>query len=154
MGRGSLGLATAMQLLDQYTSLDLLVVEKEDGIARHQTGNNSGVIHAGLYYRPGSLKAQLCRDGYRQLIDFCRAEDVPHEICGKMVVATSDAEVERLDELHRRGVANGLANIEWLSPSDIKIREPYCEGLRALLVPETGIVDYAVVAAHYARCVQ
>jgi L-2-hydroxyglutarate oxidase len=154
VGAGILGLATAMRLLAHDRSLRLVVIEKENGIARHQTGNNSGVIHAGLYYRPGSLKAQLCRDGYRQLIEFCRAESVPHEICGKMVVATSEPELERLHELHGRGVANGLAGIEWLSPSDIKAREPHCIGMRALVVPETGIVDYGIVAAHYGRCVE
>ena len=150
IGGGIVGLATAWRLLQERPGLRLVLVEKEEGVARHQTGHNSGVIHSGLYYRPGSLKADHCRDGYDRLLAFCREEGITFDICGKVVVATSKAEVPRLEELHRRGTANGLTGLRYLEPAEIREREPFCAGIRGLWVPQTGIVDYRVVAERYA----
>jgi len=151
VGGGIVGLATALRLLEARPGIRLVLLEKENAVAQHQTGNNSGVIHSGLYYKPGSLKAVNCREGYRQLIEFCRTENIRHEICGKIVVAVADEEVPRLDELYRRGVANGLTGIRYLEPQEIRELEPHCAGVRGLHVPQTGIVDYAAVAAKYAE---
>lgn len=151
VGGGILGLATALRIMQARPSTRLIVIEKEQSLAQHQTGHNSGVIHSSLYYKPGSLKAINCRNGYAQLLEFCRAENIPHEICGKIVVATSDTELPRLDELHRRGVANGLDGIRYLQPAEISEIEPNCRGLRGLYVPQTGIVDFAAVARKYAE---
>ncbi len=129
----------------------LIIIEKEVEIACHQTGHNSGVIHSGLYYKSGSLKAVNCRNGYEQLIEFCRNEDIPYEICGKIIVATSNEELPQLDELHRRGLANGLEGIRILEADEISEREPHCKGVRGLFVPQTGIVDYKSVAFKYAE---
>jgi len=154
VGGGIVGLATALKLLQTRPRTRLVLVEKEAGPARHQTGNNSGVIHSGLYYKPGSLKAANCRAGYQQLIDFCRAESIPHEICGKIVVATDPQELPRLEELRRRGKANGLEGLRTLSPQEIRDIEPHCAGIQGIWVPQTGIIDYAVVAAKYAEKIQ
>lgn len=154
IGAGIVGLATALRMLQARPRLRLVVLEKEEGIARHQTGNNSGVIHSGLYYRPGSLKALNCRSGYSQLVEFCRTEGIPHDICGKVVVATRQEELPRLEELHRRGLANGLDGLRFLGPEELREIEPHCAGLRALWVPQTGIVDYGVVAERYAEKVR
>jgi len=151
IGGGIVGLATALRLLEARPDIRLALLEKETAIARHQTGNNSGVIHSGLYYKPGSLKAINCREGYRQLLEFCGEENIPHEICGKIVVAVSDNEVPRLDELYRRGVANGLEGIRHLGPQEIREIEPHCAGARGLYVPQTGIVDFVAVAGKYAE---
>lgn len=151
IGGGILGLATALRILQVRPSTRLTLIEKESSLAQHQTGHNSGVIHSGLYYRPGSLKAINCRAGYEQLLAFCRREAIPHEMCGKIVVATSEVELSRLDELHRRGVANGLEGLRFLQPAEIREIEPHCSGIRGLLVPQTGIVDYAAVAHKYAE---
>lgn len=151
IGGGILGLATALRTLEARPGTRLILVEKESGLAQHQTGHNSGVIHSGLYYRPGSLKAINCRAGYEQLLTFCRQEGVPHEICGKIVIATSEAELSKLDELHRRGMANGLEGLRFLQPQEIREIEPHCNGIRGLFVPQAGIVDYAVVARKYAE---
>lgn len=151
IGGGIVGLATGLRLLETRPNLRLLLIDKEPGLARHQTGNNSGVIHSGLYYKPGSLKATNCREGYRDLLDFCRNEGIPHDICGKVVVATAPEELPRLEELHRRGTANGLDGLRFLSPEELREIEPHCAGIRGLWVPQTGIVDYAVVAEKYAE---
>lgn len=151
VGGGIVGLATALQLLEARPGTRLVLIEKETAVARHQTGNNSGVIHSGLYYKPGSLKAANCRDGYRRLLDFCAAENIPHEVCGKIVVATLPEEIPRLEELHRRGVANGLTGLRYLDPAGIREIEPHCAGIRGLFVPQTGIVDYTRVAEKYAE---
>jgi L-2-hydroxyglutarate oxidase len=150
IGGGILGLATALKITAAHPNINLLLLEKEAQLARHQTGNNSGVIHSGLYYRPGSLKARSCVDGRTELIAFCDANNIPYEICGKVVVATSDAELPRLEELHRRGVANGLKGMEIIGPERLREIEPHASGIKALVVPETGIVDYRKVAAAYA----
>lgn len=128
-----------------------MLIEKESSLAQHQTGHNSGVIHSGLYYRPGSLKGINCRTGYEQLLAFCRQEAIPHEICGKIVVTTSEAELSRPDGLHCRGVANGLEGLRFLQPGEIRGIEPHCSGMRGLFVPQTGILDYAAVARKYAE---
>ena len=125
-------------------------MEKEPELAMHQTGHNSGVIHSGLYYKPGSLKAQSCVAGRKELMAFCDKHSVPYEICGKVVVATSEEELPRLDELQRRGIANGLQGIETIGPERLKEVEPYSTGIKALYVPETGIIDYIKVAGAYA----
>jgi L-2-hydroxyglutarate oxidase len=151
IGGGILGLATALKLSAAHPSLRLMILEKETELARHQTGNNSGVIHSGLYYRPGSLKARSCVTGRKELIGFCDENAIPYEICGKVVVATNEAELPRLEELHRRGVANGLQGLEVIGPEKLKELEPYASGIKGLHVPETGIVDYRKIAAAYAE---
>jgi (S)-2-hydroxyglutarate dehydrogenase len=151
IGGGILGLATALKLIRAHPSLRLLILEKEAELARHQTGNNSGVIHSGLYYRPGSLKARSCVAGRKELMAFCDENAVPYEICGKVVVATSQEELPRLEELHRRGIANGLKDLEIIGPERLKELEPHATGIKGLHVPETGIVDYKKVAAAYAE---
>jgi (S)-2-hydroxyglutarate dehydrogenase len=150
IGGGIVGLATALKVLRAHPRTKLLVLEKEPQLARHQTGNNSGVIHSGLYYRPGSLKARSCVTGRKALIEFCNENGVPYELCGKVVVATSQEELPRLDELHRRGVANGLQGLEIIGAERLKELEPHAIGIKGLHVPETGIIDYTKVAEAYA----
>ena len=150
IGGGILGLATGLKILEAHPAAKLLILEKEPEIARHQTGHNSGVIHSGLYYKPGSLKAQGCVAGREALIAFCEQNSVPYEICGKVVVATAEEELPRLDELYRRGVANGLRGVEIIGPERLNEIEPHTTGIKALFVPETGIIDYTKVAAAYA----
>lgn len=151
VGGGIVGLAVALKMLQWRPSIRLLLLEKEQHVAAHQTGHNSGVIHSGLYYKPGSLKAKNCIEGYQQLIDFCDKESIPYEICGKLVVATSEEELSRLNDLHQRGVANGLKGINLLGPQQIREIEPNCAGIKGLYVPQTGIVNYREVAAKYAE---
>ena len=150
IGGGIVGLATALKILGAYPRTRLLLLEKEPQLCRHQTGNNSGVIHSGLYYRPGSLKAQSCVTGRKELLEFCDKNSVPYELCGKVVVATSQAELSRLEELNRRGLANGLKGLELIGPEQLKELEPHATGIKALHVPETGIIDYTKVAEAYA----
>ena len=154
IGGGILGLATALKITAAHPRLRLLLLEKEAELARHQTGNNSGVIHSGLYYRPGSLKARTCVTGRKELMEFCDAHSVPYEICGKVVVATSEEELPRLDELHRRGEANGLRGLEIIGTERLKELEPHAVGIKGLHVPETGIIDYKKVAAAYAETIR
>src|SRR5512142_3249429 len=132
IGAGIVGLATGLKFLEAHPRAKALVLDKEADIARHQTGHNSGVIHSGLYYRPGSVKAASCVNGRKALLDFCDRNQVPYEICGKVVVATSSEELPRLEELHRRGLANGLRGIEVLGPERLKEFEPHAAGLKAL----------------------
>jgi len=150
VGGGIVGLATALTLA-RRTAARVVVLEAEDALAQHQTGRNSGVIHSGLYYRPGSRKAHNCVAGRRRLIELCEREGIAHEICGKLVVAADASETERLDELERRGRANGLQGIERIPGERIPDREPHARGHAALWVPETGIVDYRQVTAVFAR---
>src|SRR5689334_9366211 len=149
-GGGIIGLATALQIGRAHPGLRLLLLEKEAQLARHQTGNNSGVIHSGLYYRPGSLKARSCVAGRKELMAFCDENRIPYEICGKVVVAISQEELPRLDELQRRGLANGLQGLEIIGPERLKELEPHAIGIKGLYVPETGIIDYKKVASAYA----
>ena len=151
IGGGIVGLAAAYKLLRAEPGAAVTVLEKEPAVGRHQTGNNSGVLHAGLYYKPGSLKARLAVSGIRQMTAFCDAHAVPHEICGKVVVATDDAETARLRELYARGQQNGLAGLEWLEPARLRELEPHAAGVAAVRVPEEGIVDYPAVCAALVR---
>jgi L-2-hydroxyglutarate oxidase LhgO len=139
------GLAVARELLLKKTGASVCVLEKEDGPGRHQSTHNSGVLHCGLYYKPGSLKALLAVRGIRLMTDFCRKHSVAHEICGKVVVATSEAEVERLRDLEIRGQQNGLEGLQWLDAAQLREIEPHAAGLAALRVPQEGIVDYQAV---------
>ncbi|MBV9945551.1 MAG: L-2-hydroxyglutarate oxidase [Myxococcales bacterium] len=150
IGGGVVGLASALALTAARPGASIAVLEKEKGLAAHQTGHNSGVIHAGLYYKPGSLKATTCARGRALLEKFCEEHGVPFERCGKVVVATTEAEVPRLHELERRGRANGLTGIKRISVDELREREPHAAGVAALHVPETGIVDYARVVQAYA----
>lgn len=151
IGGGIVGLATALKIGAAHPRARLLILEKEAELARHQTGHNSGVIHSGLYYRPESVKARSCVTGRKALIEFCDRHDVPYEICGKVVVATSAEELPRLEDLHRRGVANGLQGLEIIGPERLREIEPHAAGIKALHVPGTGIIDYQKVAAAYAE---
>lgn len=153
VGAGIVGLATAYQLLLAMPGLRLCILEKETRLALHQTSRNSGVIHSGLYYKPGSKKATLCLAGYQQLVALCQEHSIPHEICGKIVVATSSDELERLVELRQRGIANGLVGLKLLSPEELREREPNCAGVSALFVPQTGIINYQTVAGKLAQLV-
>ncbi|MEP3390039.1 MAG: L-2-hydroxyglutarate oxidase [Reichenbachiella sp.] len=145
IGGGIVGLATAWQVKQQSPNLSITILEKESGPAHHQTGNNSGVIHSGLYYKPGSLKATNCIKGYDLMLDFCRTEGVDFDLCGKVVVATDDHEVPYLETLFNRGEQNGLKNMLWLTPEEIKEHEPYVTGVKGIYVPQTGIIDYKEV---------
>jgi L-2-hydroxyglutarate oxidase LhgO len=154
VGAGIVGLATAMELAERRQDLKVVVLEKEDKVAAHQTGHNSGVIHAGLYYKPGSLKAKMAVDGARVMVEFCQEHDIPHELCGKVVVATKESELPRLDELYRRGSANGVPGLTRISPEEIREYEPHTTGVAGLYSPYTGIVDYIAVARKYAEIVK
>jgi L-2-hydroxyglutarate oxidase len=151
IGGGIVGLATGLALLAARPQASVVVLEKEAKVAMHQTGRNSGVIHAGLYYKPGSLKARACGRGRALLERFCEEHSVPFERCGKIVVATSEEEVPRLDELERRGRANGLAGVKRISVDELREHEPHAAGVAALFVAETGIVDYREVSQAYIR---
>ncbi len=153
IGGGIVGTATARALLSR-TRLHLAVLEAEPRLAAHQTGNNSGVIHSGLYYRPGSRKAQSCVAGRRALERLCEEREVPYERCGKIVVATNQAQLAMLDQLEERGRANGLLGLQRLVPEQIREHEPFCSGVAGLHVPETGIVDFVRVTEVYAEDVQ
>jgi L-2-hydroxyglutarate oxidase len=146
IGGGIIGLATALRLLEARPDLRVRVIEQEPGIARHQTGHNSGVIHAGLYYAPGSLKAQLCREGKAALEAFCEQHDVPFERTGKLVVALDEGELAQLESLRERAVANGVPGLEVVGRQRIREIEPHAAGIRALWSPTTGIVDFVRVA--------
>jgi L-2-hydroxyglutarate oxidase LhgO len=151
VGGGILGLATARLLTSSVTDAEVVVLEKEDLLARHQTAHNSGVVHAGLYYQPGSLKATLCRRGLALLRDFCGAHDVPYEACGTVVVATDSRELERLRRLAERAAANGVPGLRWLESGELAEVEPHARGLAALHSPESAIVDFVAVANALAR---
>jgi L-2-hydroxyglutarate oxidase len=152
IGGGIVGTASALQLL-QKKNLRILLIEAEDSLARHQTGNNSGVIHSGLYYKPGSLKALNCTRGREMLYEFCQSHSIPFDRCGKIVVATDESEIPALRMLEERGIANGLVGIKRLTKEEIKEYEPYANGIEALYVPQTGIVDYVAVTNKYARLI-
>jgi L-2-hydroxyglutarate oxidase len=150
IGGGIVGLATAMEM-SHTGKMSIIVIEAENRLAAHQTGNNSGVIHSGLYYKPGSLKAINCAKGRELLYEFCQTHDIPHERCGKIVVAVTEGEITNLEKLHERGIANGLQGIKRLGPEEIKEYEPHAAGLGGLFVPDTGIVDYVKVTEKYAE---
>jgi L-2-hydroxyglutarate oxidase LhgO len=151
IGGGIIGLSSAMEAKRRLPHRSVLVVEKETRLATHQTGHNSGVIHSGLYYKPGSLKARTCVEGAAAMVAFCREHGLPHEVCGKVVVATREEELPALEELHRRGTANGVPDLAMIGPERLREIEPHSAGIRALHVPGTGIVDYVAVANQYAE---
>jgi L-2-hydroxyglutarate oxidase LhgO len=140
-----------MELIDRRPDLRLVLLEKEDRVAAHQTGNNSGVIHAGLYYKPGSLKAKMAVEGARSMVEFCEKHDLPYELCGKVVVATTEEELPRLEELYRRGTANGVPGLAKISGEQIQEHEPHTTAVAGLWSPNTGIVDYKAVTGKYAE---
>jgi L-2-hydroxyglutarate oxidase LhgO len=150
IGGGILGLATARELLTRRPGAQLIVLEKEPDLGQHQTGRNSGVIHSGIYYAPGSLKAKLCVAGAKSIFRYCEEKGIPTERCGKLIVARNEGELGRLEELQRRGEANGVPGLEMVGPERIKEIEPHCVGVKALWSPNTGIVNYSLVAAAYA----
>ena len=154
VGGGLVGLATASRLLEAHPELSVTVLEAEAGLARHQSGRNSGVVHSGVYYRPGSHKARLCREGAAELIAFCEAHRLPWRRTGKVIVATRPRELPQLAELHRRGAANGLEGLERLDPRGLADVEPHVRGLEALFVPQAGVVDFAAVARALAGLVE
>lgn len=151
IGGGIVGLSTAYQLLQLNPNLTVTILEKENAVAKHQTGNNSGVIHSGIYYKPGSLKAQNCLRGYDMLIDFCKAQNIEYELCGKIIVAIKPEEIAGLEALYQRGIQNGLSGLRFLSTDEIKQYEPNCTGIKGVFVPQTGIVDYKQVAIKLAE---
>lgn len=149
VGGGIVGLSSAYNLLLQRPNTKLVLLEKEDSIAKHQTGNNSGVIHSGIYYKPGSLKAVNCLTGYQMLLDFCDSNNIPYDLCGKVIVATDEDELDQLQILFDRGKDNGLEGMKMLDSAGIKEYEPHCEGIKGIFVPQTGIIDYKLVSAKY-----
>jgi L-2-hydroxyglutarate oxidase len=154
IGGGIVGLATGLELISRFPSLSLSIVEKESVVAAHQTGHNSGVIHSGIYYKPGSLKARLCVEGVDALTRFCDRNAVPYEICGKIIVATEEKELAQLEEIYRRGIGNGLKGLRMLSAEEVHELEPHAAGIRGIHVPSTGIVDYSLVARKYADLIE
>jgi len=149
IGAGVVGLATAYQLTRRHPRLRVVVLEKEDGPATHQTGHNSGVLHSGIYYRPGSLKAENCRAGRQAMVEFCAAEGIPHEICGKVIVAVSESEQPSLQRIYERGQKNGI-RCELVGPERLRQLEPHAAGIQAIHVPDAGIVDYRKVCERLA----
>jgi (S)-2-hydroxyglutarate dehydrogenase len=152
IGGGIVGLSTAMQMTERFPGISVAVLEKEPALARHQTGRNSGVIHAGVYYQPGSLKAQFCREGVEATTRFCHDQGIAYEQCGKLLVATEPAELPRMEALYERARANGI-EVERLDKAEVARREPRIRGLAGLFVKTTGIVDYAQVAKAMASVV-
>lgn len=153
VGAGIVGLATALQIQKLRPGISVLVIEKEKSVASHQTGNNSGVIHSGIYYKPGSLKAKNCLQGYRMLLEFCDEHAIPYELCGKIIVATSEKELPALENIYNRGVENGLQGLEYIDAEEIRKAEPHAKGVRGIRVPQTGIVNYRTVAEKYAEVI-
>jgi len=154
VGGGIVGLATAHRLLEANSALKIALFEKEKMVSMHQTGNNSGVIHSGLYYKPGSLKAKNCIEGYHQLIDYCRQQEIPFELTGKIVVASTPDQRPQLENLYQRGQENGLDGLKKLSLEEMREHEPHVSGVEGMWVPQTGIVDYRAVAAKLAQGIQ
>ncbi|KAF0142489.1 MAG: fad dependent oxidoreductase [Stygiobacter sp.] len=149
VGAGIVGLASGVKLLEKNPLLKILFIEKESDVAKHQTGNNSGVIHSGIYYKPGSLKAENCTRGYNMLLDFARKHDVKFDICGKIILAASEAELPIMKNIYERGIQNGLKGLQILNSDELKEIEPYAAGVAAIKVPQTGIIDYTEVSNKY-----
>ena len=154
VGAGIVGLAVARELLLRHPGLDLTVFEKEESVALHQTGHNSGVVHSGVYYQPGSLKARLCTEGARYLQEFCSERSIPYRVCGKLVIAIDDDEAARLEAIHQRGKANGVEGLVMVDGRGIAELEPHAVGVRGLHVPSTAVVDFKRVAEAMARDVE
>ena len=153
IGGGAVGLAVALEITRRFPRQKLLLVEKENAVARHQSGHNSGVIHSGVYYKPGSLKARLCVAGAAAMVEFCREYAIPHNVCGKVIVATREEELAGLEALRQRGEANGLKGLRLIDASELREIEPHASGLRALVVPSTGVTDFALVCEKYAQLI-
>jgi len=153
IGGGIVGLSTAMYISRAYPEVRMVVLEKEASVGQHQTGHNSGVVHSGIYYKPGSLKARLCVQGAAAMFAFCREHSIPHEICGKVIVAASPDEIPRLHALLERGQANGIAGLQLIDRQQVREIEPNCGGVAWLLVPGTGITSYEKVCRKYAELV-
>ncbi len=154
IGGGIIGLATALRLTQKLPSASVTVLEKEAGVGQHQSGHNSGVLHCGLYYKPGSMKAKLAVTGIRQMIEFCQEHGIPHEVCGKLVVAATGDEIPRLNDLYERGQQNGLSGLRKLGASEMREIEPHVGGVAAIHVPEEGIADYPAVCKTLVRCLE
>jgi (S)-2-hydroxyglutarate dehydrogenase len=154
IGAGIVGLAVGLEFMQRYPDAELIILEKEDDVAKHQTGHNSGVIHSGIYYKPGSLKARFCVSGARAMISFCQMHNIPFNICGKLIVATDKSELPRIEELYRRGIANGGSNLRIITGEEIKEIEPHASGICGIHVPGTGITDYSLVAQKYAEMIR
>jgi L-2-hydroxyglutarate oxidase len=153
IGGGIVGLATAFRILEKHPGLQLAILEKEPDIATHQTDRNSGVIHSGIYYKPGSDKALNCRKGHGMLLDFCREENIPYELCGKVIIATEDKELPVMHSIFERGQQNGLSGIKILKASEVKEIEPYCTAISGIWVPQAGIIDFRLVAEKLATLI-
>ena len=153
IGAGVVGLGVGLEFARRFPGRRLLVLEKEARVATHQSGHNSGVIHSGVYYKPGSLKARLCVAGSAAMVNFCREHSIPHNICGKVIVATEQEETRRLEELRNRGEANGLTGLRLIGPEQLHEIEPHARGVGALVVPSTGITDYALVCEKFAELI-
>ncbi len=153
IGGGIVGLASAYKINTRYPDKKVLVLEKEKMVASHQTGHNSGVIHSGIYYKPGSYKAKNCVDGRRELVDFAREHKIAHDICGKIIVATKASELPYMHKVYNNGIANGVEGIEKINADGIKQIEPFCTGIEGLWVPCTGIIDYVDVAKKYVELI-
>jgi (S)-2-hydroxyglutarate dehydrogenase len=152
IGGGIVGLATALAVIERQPGTTVVVIEKESVLAKHQTGNNSGVIHAGVYYKPGSLKATYCREGNAFMVEFCKEHGIPYDVCGKLIVATSEEELPRLAALEDKATAHGLA-FERLGPAGLKEHEPHVAGIAGIYIPSTGITNYTAVVNKYAELV-
>jgi L-2-hydroxyglutarate oxidase len=151
IGGGIVGVATAMRISEKYPRYGVGIIDKEDELAQHQTGHNSGVIHSGIYYKPGSLKAQNCVTGVKSLLEFCDQNGIQYDLCGKVIVATDESELPRLDELYRRGTENGVPGLEMIDADRIREIEPHAAGIKGLHSPRTGIIDFSEVTQAYAR---
>jgi len=154
IGAGIVGLATGIKLLEKNPALEISFIEKENDVALHQTGHNSGVIHSGIYYKPGSLKAENCRRGYKMLLDFCDEHGIEYDICGKVIVATDEREKEYLNVLYERGLENGLEGIKIISSEELKDYEPHANGVAAIHIPQTGIIDFREVARKFKEVIE
>jgi L-2-hydroxyglutarate oxidase len=153
VGGGIVGLSTSMALGERYPKARILVLEKENQVAFHQTGNNSGVIHSGIYYKPGSFKAKFSRQGCRSMVQFCQEHDIDHEVCGKVIVATSSQQLPRLENLYQRGLENGL-DVKKITSEEVKEKEPHVSSVAGIWVASTGIVNYKQVCQKYAEIIQ
>src|SRR5437016_12116710 len=147
VGGGIVGLATAYRLGERFPGARITLLEKENEVGQHQTGHNSGVLHCGLYYKPGSARARLAVSGIQEMIEFCREHRIPHDVCGKLVVAVDESELPRLHDLEERGRQNGLQGLRFLKPDQMREIEPHVSGVAALHVPQEGIADYPRVCA-------
>lgn len=154
VGAGIVGLATGLKTLEKNPDLKILIIDKEDEVAKHQTGNNSGVIHSGIYYKPGSLKAINCRSGYDMLLKFCDEHNVKYDIYGKVITATNEEQLPYLDKLYERGIENGLTGLKKLNEAELKEIEPHVKGIAGIKVPQTGIIDFLEVSKKYAEVLE